>query len=85
MQVHALSRYSFVKTKADGTVESIWHVEPSGDWGADMNQGIAFAREALATMAPNLLGNIAKAMPGRFSGIEHGFFHHIALEAMGAA
>lgn len=72
----------------EGNEKKLWNVEASGDWSADTATGRQYAAELLNHMAtsdnPGLLYHVAKAMGegSKFTGIECGFFTHLAAAAL---
>ncbi|TPI86381.1 hypothetical protein [Mesorhizobium sp. B2-8-9] len=72
----------------EGNDKKLWNVQASGDWSADTATGRKYAAELLNHMAetdnPGLLYHVAKAMGEgeKFTGIECGFFTHLAAAAL---
>lgn len=89
MSANALSTLPFVTVRM-GQPTALWIVSPTGDWAADNAQGAAYADDLLAHMFandnPSLLGMVCKEITarGHWTGIEVGFFQHIAATAISA-
>lgn len=85
----SLSDLPFV-TAHLGKATDLWAVEPTGNWAADNAAGAAHAAALLSLMfATNnlpLLGHVTKriAERGQWSGVEVGFYEHIARSAITA-
>lgn len=71
-----------------GNDKQFWSVKATGNWSDDIATGRQYAVELLNHMAesdnPGLLYHVAKAMGegSRFTGIECGFFTHLAAAAL---
>ncbi len=65
-----------------GTPTQLWVPKSAGDYQADNETGKRYADALIAVMreheAPNLLGQVVKAMVEPWSGVEVGFMHRIA-------
>lgn len=73
-----------------GQPTALWRVSASGDWTADNALGREYAEALLAHMFandnPTLLGMVCREITSRgaWTGVEVGFFQHIAQKAVSA-
>ena len=79
----SLSELSFVKSRDDGSIDSMWSVETTGVWAGDNAKGRQYAEELVSYMqrnkAPTALYHVAKAIPRSGEcGIAVGFWAQIA-------
>jgi len=85
---HPIERLPFVKSREGGVGRDFWNVpSTTGDFSVDCELGSALALRALEYISrdtgSSILGWIIQGMiqRGRFSGIEIGFMHAIAIAA----
>lgn len=65
------------------TTQDFWDIEASGEWADDNRHGREFADQFLKLLTPErpfLLGRTVQSMieKGRWSGVECGFWQHVA-------
>jgi hypothetical protein len=64
-------------------LESVWAVNPTGNFEIDCHKGHTLAQEFLDYRQVGLLGQIVKQMPPQHTGIEIGFLSAVAGAAIG--
>lgn len=85
----------FIKTNAQGFIESFWSVQATGSWSVDNKRGQEYAILLLNHLRNNgsqgtLFQSVIRDMPkhglahmGGFNGVSIGFLHEIAKRALG--